>query len=435
VPVRFRPATGRADGPCDDPLTAASSTSETERVPWLLQGAVYGIGMFSTSMFLMSSVVVPLWVATLESSPLLVGMVLGARHFLPLLLSIHGGALMDRLGGRRVMMFFSLVGIAVPLLFPVLPWIWAVLVLQMIAGLADSMGWLGAQILIGQHMHGSPTYTSRLSFSVRFGHLTAPPAIGLVWDTLGSGWAFVGLSVWGLGVLLCAWRLPPGVRDENGEIAERPTERLRLRDVLPRPTDYVDAFRLLSVPAIALVVMASMLSHTGSSVQSSFYVVYLGGIGFSGTEIGLLLSSASIAAAAGALMAGWLARLIKPYWLIMGSILTSVLAVCVTPLLGLFVLLMAAAALRGGANGVSQPMVISTVLRTAGPATQGKAAGLRGTANRTASIVAPVFMGGLAEFVGIENSFYVVGAVVTGLMALLVLHVRRSPELTASNRI
>jgi len=404
-------------------------------VPWLLQGAVYGIGMFSTSMFLMSSVVVPLWVATLESSPFLVGMVLGARHFLPFILSIHGGALMDRLGGRRVMLFFACVGIVIPLLFPVLPWIWAVLALQMIAGLSDSMGWLGAQILIGQHMRGSPTYTSRLSFSVRFGHLTAPPAIGLVWDSFGSTWAFVGLSLWGLGMLICAWLLPPGVRDENGEIVERQAQRLRVRDVLPRPADYVDAFRLLAVPAIALVVMASMLSHIGSSVQSTFYVVYLGGIGFSGTEIGLLLSAASIAAAAGALLAGWLARVIKPYWLIMGSILTSVLAVAVTPLLGLFVLLMAAAALRGGANGVSQPMVISAVLRTAGPATQGKAAGLRGTANRTASILAPMFMGALAEFVGIENSFYVVGAIVTVLMGLLALHVIRSPELSASNRI
>ncbi len=404
-------------------------------MPWPLQCAVYGIGMFSTSMFLMSSVVVPLWVAMLESSPLLVGVVLGSRHFLPLFLSIHGGALMDRLGGRRVMLFFAFVGIVIPLLFPVLPWIWAVLALQMIAGLSDSMGWLGAQILIGQHMRGSPTYTGRLSFSVRFGHLVAPAGIGWVLDTFGPNWAFIGLSVWGLGMLVCAWMLPPGARDHDGEPAAGRTERVGVRDVLPRLADYRDAFRLLSIPTIALVVMASMLSHVGSSVQGTFYVIYLGGVGFSATEIGLLLSSASVAAALGALMAGPIARRVKPYWLIMGTILTGVLAVCLTPLLGVFFLLMAAAALRGGANGVSQPLVISTILRTAGPSTQGKAAGLRGTANRTASIIAPVFMGGLAELVGIENSFYVVGAIVTVLMGLLVVHVVRSPKLSASNRI
>jgi MFS family permease len=389
-------------------------------------------------MFYMAAVVVPLWVASLESSPFLVGMVLGSRHFLPLFLSIHGGALMDRLGGRRVMVFFAVVGVIIPLLFPVMPWIWAVLVLQMIAGLADSMGWLGAQTLIGQHMRGSTVYTGRLSFTCRFGHLVAPPAIGWVWDVMGSTWAFVGLSVWGLGILVCGLMLPAaGTESGSGGDTAQLTRQAKvgLRDLLPRLGDYVDAFRLLSLPAIALVVMASMLSHVGSSVHSSFYVVYLGDKGFTGTEIGLLLSASSIAAAFGALATDWLARRIKPYWLIMGTILSGVLAVAITPLLGLFSLLVVASAVRGGANGMSQPMVISSVLRAVGPAMQGKAAGIRGTMNRVASIVAPVFMGGLAEFVGIESSFFAVGAVVTVLMGGLVVHVIRSPELTASNQI
>jgi hypothetical protein len=44
-------------------------------------------------------------------------------------------------------------------------------------------------------------------------------------------------------------------------------------------------------------------------------------------------------------------------------------------------------------------------------------------------------MGGLAEFVGIESSFFVVGAIATMLMGALVVHVIRSPDLTASNQI
>lgn len=389
-------------------------------------------------MFYMASVVVPLWVASLESSPFLVGMVLGARHFLPLFLSIHGGALMDRLGGRRVMVFFAIVGIIVPLMFPVLPWIWAVLILQMIAGLADSMGWLGAQTLIGQHMRGSTVYTGRLSFTCRFGHLLAPPAIGWVWDAMGSTAAFIGLSLWGLGILVCGLMLPPVEKETAAKTGIQQIQRqlsVRPRDLLPRLTDYSEAFRLLSIPAIALIVMASMLSHVGSSVQSSFYVVYLGGKGFTGAEIGLLLSAASVAAAFGALATDWLARRIKPYWMIMGTILSGVLAVAVTPLLGLFSLLIVAACVRGGANGMSQPMVISSVLRAVGPAMQGKAAGIRGTMNRAASIAAPVIMGALAEFIGIEASFYAVGAIVTILMGTLAVHVLRSPELMASNQI
>jgi MFS family permease len=112
-----------------------------------------------------------------------------------------------------------------------------------------------------------------------------------------------------------------------------------------------------------------------------------------------------------------------------------VLAVAITPLLGVLSLLVLAAAVRGAANGMSQPMVISSVLRAVGPSMQGKAAGIRGTMNRVASIAAPVVMGGLAEFVGIETSFFVVGAIATVLMGALVVHVIRSPDLTASNLI
>ena len=45
------------------------------------------------------------------------------------------------------------------------------------------------------------------------------------------------------------------------------------------------------------------------------------------------------------------------------------------------------------------------------------------------------YMGAMAEFIGVESSFFAVGAIVTILMGALVLHVLRSPELTASNRL
>jgi MFS family permease len=392
--------------------------------------------MFSTSMFYMAAIVVGFWVASIETSALLIGIVLGSRHFLPLFLSIHGGALMDRLGGRRVMVFFAIVGVLTPLLFPVMPWIWAALILQMIAGQVDAMGWLGAQVLIGQHMRGSTLYTGRLSYTCRFGHLFAPPLIGWVWDVGGPNWAFFGLSLWGFGMLACALMLPPQKQEAEKQEAPQtpqPRRKIVLRDLLPRLSDYAESFRLLAVPAIALVVMGSMLSHVGASVHSSFYVVYLRETGLTGAQIGWLLSASSFAAVFGALAANWASQHIKPYWLMMGAILASVLAIAVTPALGLLALLMVASAVRGACNGITQPMVISTVLRAVGTEMRGKAAGLRSTANRVASIVSPIVMGGVAEYAGIVNSFYIVGAIATVLMAALAVHVMRSPVLSASN--
>src|SRR5215813_4132479 len=102
------------------PIATSTSSSE-ENVPWRIQGAVYGIGLFSTSIFHIGAVIVPLYAATMTSSPLMFGLVFSAAHILPLFLSIHAGALMDRLGARRVMLVCTAIGAIVPLLYPAFP--------------------------------------------------------------------------------------------------------------------------------------------------------------------------------------------------------------------------------------------------------------------------------------------------------------------------
>src|ERR1700759_4119301 len=67
---------------------------------------IYGTAFFSLSLVPMASLVVPLWaIQHLNATPIWVGIAVGARSFMPLLFSIHGGALMDRLGTRRVMVW------------------------------------------------------------------------------------------------------------------------------------------------------------------------------------------------------------------------------------------------------------------------------------------------------------------------------------------
>ena len=87
-------------------------------IPWRVQGAVYSAGLFSNSTFHFYNLIVPLWIVTLEPTPFVIGLVIGGRHFLALLLTIHGGALMDRLGTRRVMLVTACIAFASPLVYP-----------------------------------------------------------------------------------------------------------------------------------------------------------------------------------------------------------------------------------------------------------------------------------------------------------------------------
>ena len=420
------------------------SVADDERVPLRIQCAVYASGLFANSLAFMVTMVVPLWVLTLEPSAFMIGVVLGSRHFLTLLLSIHSGALMDRLGARRVMVFFAVICILLPVFYPMLPWIPALIGLQMLIGLATSTGWTGAQTLIGQIMKGNPIYAGRLSFSIRIGVFVGPPLIGIAWDHFGPWGAFSIMSLWATGSLVASLSLPstlpgaPAVADaahgngreneEGGRVGE--ASKVTLDDLMPKLSDYIAAFRLMTIPTVAFVVMVTTLRMAGNGIQNSFYVVYLRSIDITATEIGLLLAVASVLGGVGALVIGPAMRIVRPHWLLLITITGSIVLIVITPLLGSFFLLAIASGLRGGTLGMSQPLMISILSRATGRESQGKGVGLRATANRLTSTFLPVIMGGIIELTSLEASFLIIGVVLMVLMALLAIHVKRTPGLS-----
>lgn len=398
--------------------------TNSDDVSWRIQGAVYGLGLFNTSIFQIASVLVPLYAATMNPSPLMFGLVFSAAQVLPLFFSIHAGALMDRLGARRVMLACTTLGAVVPLLYPAASWIGALVVLQLLFGMSESMGWLGAQTMIGHYMHGKTHYAGRLSVVIRIGQLGAAPLAGAAWDLGGPWGAFGFMSLWAFGAVACALFLPAQNAASPHGVNERPT----LRALLPSAADYVTAFGLLSLPAVVLIVLLGALMHVGNAVQGSFYVAWLNDMGLTGTAIGLLSPAAAIAAALFSLLAAPLARAVGGLWVALVSLWAGVLLICATPLFGTYLLLQVAMFLRSGANGLAQPLVITLVLRGAGRENQGKAIGLRGTANRIASVASPLAMGALAQAFGLELAFYVVGATVSIVMAGIAVYLWRRPD-------
>ncbi len=394
--------------------------AEDEPIDWRVQGAVYACGALNHSMGMMVAVIMPLWLLHLNVSPLMIGVALGARHFLPLFLSIHGGAMMDRFGTRRIMLWFGLISAAVPILFPAMPWVWAVIVLQMIVGMADTMGWSGAQAMIGQVMRGSEVYAGRLAFTLRIGHFVGPLIIGLAWDKMGPWGAFATLSLWGGGAFLAALCLPH--LPKTLRIEERAATA---RDLVPRWADYLDAFRLLAIPAILFVMMVSFVRHSSTSMQNSFYVVYLEGVGITATEIGLLFAASATIGAIGALITGRLTSYIQPAFFLVLSVLGTIVFMGITPLLGGYALLMVVIAIRGSCLGFSQVLMISILGRALNPNTQGKGVGLRTTTNRVMNTGLPPVVGAIVEFACLENAFYIVGSIGVVMMVLLFVNAWR----------
>jgi ACDE family multidrug resistance protein len=396
--------------------------------------SLYIAGPFAQGYTEVYNFLIPLYGLSLGMSASKIGMLVGARSLLAVFLSIHVGVLMDRLGTRRVTLFFVWTAMALAPVFPLLRSFWPLLLLQIVNGGALQFAWSGSQTLIAQLAEGEAEYLGRFSFFARFGTTAAPMIAGATWD-FGGVWPSYALGfAWGVALTVALLRAPEAqVAAGQGRDPYRRV-RFRVSDVLPRLPDYVRCFALMAIPAVATTMAIIFLRTATNGVQSSLYVVYMRGVGLTGTSIGILFAAVEITSGLGSLFAGRAMRLGDPQRTMLSGTVLSILLICVTPFTGgIFTLLFMAQALRGWLQGVVQPMMFSVQAKAVGPHRQGSVVGLRQTMNRLAAIVIPPTMGAIADHWGAGESFVILGTVLIVLCAPVTLITRRAAR-TAANR-
>ena len=414
-----------------------------------LQSAVYGTAFFNgTTQSMATTIFALLLVGTMDGSlTLLIGIMIAARQFLTIPMAVYSGSLLDHFGTRRVIIAFGLAGVFFTLIFPALGpafgltptantlnpgwgFVMAIILLQMVSGWSEATTWMGSQTLVGQLMKGHPVYAGRMIFVARIGGFLGPPAIGAAWDLYSAWGGFIFLALWIAGGVIAAYFLPDNTNNRDAGSADASSGQSGNIATPPRKTssDYAATIRLILIPAIALVIMATVMRQTGSGIQSSFYVIWLSEeIELSGNLIGWLIGSANAASALSALGMGPLTRRYAAHWLLILMIGLSIVAIAITPIFGttystlLYITLLAAIAIRGIGQGLNLPLMMMIMSQNVGPDLQGRVTALRITFNRLGGMTVPLIMGGLAEFVGLANSFYIIGA--TGVLALCALSI------------
>ena len=124
----------------------------------------------------------------------------------------------------------------------------------------------------------------------------------------------------------------------------------------------------------------------------------------------MLIGIGNGVSALAALSIGPLSRRLADYWLLILSVGAAILGVAATPLFDEFILLALAIGIRGAGQGLNLPLMMSIASRSVAPRLQGRAAALRISFNRLGGLLFPIIMGSLAEFIGLEHAFYVIGA-------------------------
>jgi len=383
--------------------------------------ASYAAGLFSMGQAESLTMVVPLWAVLQGVSPTEIGILVGAKSIITFFLAIHGGALMDRLGTRRVMLFFAVISGLLAALYPAMPWFPLMVLLQMLIGFAGNMSWIGAQTIIAQVTQGDPGLIGRFSFFARLGNVIAPLMMGALWDFGGPTIAFFGVTLWAAMMFAVVSQFDS--RQFSGSVVGK----IGWRDVLPRLSDYVGSFRLIVLPLVAFTLAISFMRHATNGVENSFLIVYLRDVGFAGTIIGAMFSLAEVVNGFASLAAGRVARWMPIPWLMLMFTTLSIALLAITPLTGgVLALLALAHCLRRGFEGLVQPLMFSLQAKAVPVNVQGSIVGLRVTNNRLSSIITPILMGLIVEVFGIANGFMVMGGILLTACAILAVVVART---------
>jgi MFS family permease len=148
--------------------------------------SLYVAGPFAMGYNEFYNFLIPLYGLSLGMNAGAIGLLVGGRSLLAVFLAIHVGTLMDRFGTRRVTLFFVWTAMAMAPVFPLLPWFWPLLLLQILNGGALQFAWSGSKTLIAQLAEGEAEYLGRFSFFARIGTTVAPMIGGVAWDLGGA---------------------------------------------------------------------------------------------------------------------------------------------------------------------------------------------------------------------------------------------------------
>ncbi|MEW5421117.1 MFS transporter [Amorphus sp. 3PC139-8] len=366
---------------------------------------------FSFGFVHMVALATPMWGSHLGLSAALIGLAASCRSASPFVYAIHIGSLLDIVGVRRVLIFFSLQCALLPLLYPLLPSDVPFLVLQIFLGLACAMAWIAAQTAVARTAGGDAQKTAWFSFFASVGAVIGPLALGGVWAWLGADRGYGFLALWGAGLLASSLAL-----SKRAGIV-RP--RLKAAHFVPRLGIYRQAIASLKQPVIAFVMACAFVRLGAVAIVESFMPLLVQDRGFSPAVIGTLFALGNLVASPSSLLTSqWLRICGTARRALLMSVAVSAASLVAVPFVSGLAPLGLAMIGYGFGIGIGMPVTLTLLSQNVDADQQGMTAGMRATANRLGALVVPIMVGLLAELSGVATAFWT-----SGLILLLTLFV------------
>lgn len=352
---------------------------------------------------------VPLYAYHLGFSGVAIGSVVALPHLLHLVMRLLGGALLDRIGERRLLLvsYGALIG-AGPVFF-VAGDIRMLIAAQLLAMVSRSTYWISVQTYASRAAAGRNVNLGWLSATNNAGQILGMACAGVLITLVGFATSFLVLSALGLVALASALALRP--LTAAAQTAER------------RPAPFVHFPQLLATPAIHCAILCSFLGALPLTLTGSFFAVYLATIGADPESTGAVSALRGVGAVASGLL---LARFLGA-----GTRLPLTLA-----------MITVYAALIGFTPQVPDPWLMAPVLLALGMGSalmeltsqlsiseassdrmRGSAMALGSLGYNISFLLVPLFFGYVSDRAGLDAAFNLAGLLLLILLPLaVVLH-------------
>jgi predicted MFS family arabinose efflux permease len=340
-----------------------------------------------------------LYALELGADPFVIGALLATYALFPLLLAVHVGRVIDRIGVRIPLIGgLSVVaaGVFLPFAAPGLVWLFAALALT---GAGFIFTHVSLQTLVGT-LGGGASRTrnfSNYSLGIAATDVTGPVLAGLSIDIVGHGTTYLVLSLLITAALALAWYLRPRLPAGQAH-AEAPGPR--------RMVDLVRAPALRSALVMSGVVMAAV------DLFQLYFPIYGHSVGLSASAIGIVLGAFGVGAVVARAMIPALARRFGEEHTLFRSLFIVAGIFILIPFFSGFYPLAAISFALGLVLGLGQPLSTILTYNHSPAGRTSEALGLRIAIMNLTHVVAPVAFGAIGTALGLAPVFWVSSALI-----------------------
>jgi predicted MFS family arabinose efflux permease len=326
-------------------------------------------------------------------TPLTVGVLMSLIAAFPMLLGIHAGRWVDRVGLRMPLMgstAFLCVAILIPAAYPGVVSMYAAAIG---AGTSFMLFHICAQHYVGE----TSTPANRrenfgwLALGFAISNFLGPTLAGIAIDTLGHRATFV-LAACSAAAAFAVITYRRAFLSHTPHATREGGER--------------SALELLKNAELRRVFIVSGMLASAWDLFTFVMPIYGTSIGLSATTIGLILGSFAAATFFVRLALPWIMRRVREWPLITATFCVACVAYALLPMVETVPLLASLSFLLGLGLGATQPSIMALVYSTAPEGRAGEAVGVRTVVLNASSTMLPLLFGGLGTAVGMLPVFW-----------------------------